>query len=197
MVATGRRNVRKRLVPKKSDVLMYEREAPSDVEQLLVFDTETRPTPDQRLIFLVWRPVIDIAYASDLGAAKTALLRKYAADHVFAAAPVCGRLASRLRFVSSPCGASLAPRSVASQIEARSVDRDPVGGHQTDTSQNGAAWAARADFAVSKARHHRRLPVRCASGHTHEANRFRSLGASLQAVSRSNASRCRRPKIKT
>jgi len=54
---------------------VYEREAPSDIEQLLVFDTETRSTPDQRLIFLVWRLVIDIAYASDLDAAETALLR--------------------------------------------------------------------------------------------------------------------------
>ena len=68
-------------------MLMYEREAPSDIEQLLVFDTETRPTPDQRLIFLVWRLVIDIAYASDLDAAKTALLRRYAAEHVFCRRP--------------------------------------------------------------------------------------------------------------
>jgi len=143
MVATGRRNVRKRFVPKKSDELVYEREPPSDIEQLLVFDTETRTTPDQRLIFLVWRLVIDIAYASDLDAAETALFRRCAAEHVSAAAPVCGRLASRLRSVSSPCGASLAPRSVASQIEARSVDPDPVDGHQIDSRQDGAAWAAR------------------------------------------------------
>ena len=126
MVATGRRNVRKRRVPKKLDESVYEPEAPSDVEQLLVFDTEIRTTPDQRLIFLVWRLVIDIAYASDLDAAETALFRRCAAEHVSAAAPVCGRLASRLRFVSSPCGASLALRSVASQIEAHSVDPDPV-----------------------------------------------------------------------
>jgi len=102
MVATGRRNVRKRFVPKKSDELVYEREPPSDIEQLLVFDTETRTTPDQRLIFLVWRLVIDIAYASDLDAAETALFRRCAAEHVSAAAPVCGRLASRLRSVSTP-----------------------------------------------------------------------------------------------
>ena len=82
-----------------------------------MFDTETRTTPDQRLIFLVWRLVIEglvseegIAYADDLNADETLLLEKYVVEHVSVADPAYGRVGERPRICVESLRSFLAKR---------------------------------------------------------------------------------------